>query len=274
MTSVPQVKLHDGTTIPQLGFGVFQVDPAETQRAVETALEVGYRHIDTAAVYGNEKGVGRAIEASGIARDELYVTTKLWNDAHKADDARRAVEASLTELGLDRVDLYLIHWPATKKYGDSYVEAWDAMQQFKADGLATSVGVSNFEEQHLDALSGETPVVNQVELHPTFQQAALRAVHADRGIVTQAWAPLGQAQDLDDATVAKIAQVHGVTPAQVIVRWHLQIGNVVFPKSVTPERIAANFDVFGFDLDDEQMRAMAGVESGHRIGPVPGDADF
>ncbi len=272
--TVPQTTLADGRSIPQLGFGVWQVADDAATPAVEKALEVGYRHIDTAAVYGNEEGVGRAIATSGIARDELFVTTKLWNDCHKAADARAGIETSLTKLGLDHVDLYLIHWPATVKYGQEFVEAWDAMQQFKAEGLVTSIGVSNFNVEHLDALAGEMPVINQIELHPTWQQDDLRAAHAQRGIVTEAWSPLGQSKDLEHPVVADIAARHGVTAAQVVIRWHLQLGNVVIPKSVTPERIAANIDAFGFELAEDEMAAIASIVSDNRMGPDPAEADF
>ncbi|MEL4357796.1 MULTISPECIES: aldo/keto reductase [unclassified Luteococcus] len=272
--SVPMTTLNDGKQIPQLGFGVWQVENEQATPAVATALEVGYRHIDTAAIYGNEEGVGKAIEESGIARDELFITTKLWNDSHQADDARKAIETSLTKLGLDHVDLYLIHWPANVKYGEAYIEAWDALQQFKAEGLATSIGVSNHNVEHLDKLNGETPAINQVELHPTWQQPELRAVHAERGIATEAWSPLGQAKDLQHEVIAKIAEKHLATPAQVIIRWHLQLGNVVIPKSVTPARIAANFDVFGFELDESDVAAIAQIESNNRLGANPAEADF
>ena len=274
MATVPQITFNDGKKIPQLGFGVWQVENDKATPAVAKALEVGYRHIDTAAIYGNEEGVGKALKDSGIARDELFITTKLWNDSHRKDDARKAIETSLTKLGLDHVDLYLIHWPATVKYGDSYIEAWDAMQEFKAEGLVTSIGVSNFHEMHLARLNGETPVIDQVELHPTFGQAELRRVLDDRDIVTEAWSPLGQSKDLDNATIAEIAQQLGVTPAQVIIRWHLQSGRVVIPKSVTPERIEANFDVFGFELSGEQVRQIDGLDEGNRLGGNPETADF
>ena len=274
MATVPQITFNDGKKIPQLGFGVWQVENDKATPAVAKALEVGYRHIDTAAIYGNEEGVGKALKDSGIARDELFITTKLWNDSHRKDDARKAIETSLTKLGLDHVDLYLIHWPATVKYGDSYIEAWDAMQEFKAEGLVTSIGVSNFHEMHLARLNGETPVIDQVELHPTFGQAELRRVLDDRDIVTEAWSPLGQSKDLDNATIAEIAQQLGVTPAQVIIRWHLQSGRVVIPKSVTPERIEANFDVFGFELSGEQVRQIDGLDEGNRLGGDPETADF
>ncbi|GAA1381287.1 aldo/keto reductase [Luteococcus sanguinis] len=272
--TVPFLTLNDGVKIPQLGFGVWQVAPAEVQPVVAKALEVGYNHIDTAAAYNNEEGVGRAIAESGIARDDLFVTTKLWNDSHKKDDARKAIETSLEKLGLDHLDLYLIHWPATKKYGDAYIEAWDAMQEFKAEGLTRSIGVSNFHAAHLDALNGATPSVDQVELHPTFNQAELRKVLDSRDITTEAWSPLGQSKDLEDEKIARIASELGVSPAQVIIRWHLQLGNVVIPKSVTPERIASNFDVFGFELSSEQMDAVNSVDSGNRLGAAPEDADF
>ena len=274
MATVPQITFNDGKKIPQLGFGVWQVENDKATPAVAKALEVGYRHIDTAAIYGNEEGVGKALKDSGIARDELFITTKLWNDSHRKDDARKAIETSLTKLGLDHVDLYLIHWPATVKYGDSYIEAWDAMQEFKTEGLVTSIGVSNFHEMHLARLNGETPVIDQVELHPTFGQAELRRVLDDRDIVTEAWSPLGQSKDLDNATIAEIAQQLGVTPAQVIIRWHLQSGRVVIPKSVTPERIEANFDVFGFELSGEQVRQIDGLDEGNRLGGDPETADF
>lgn len=270
MITVVSMKLKDGNEIPQLGFGVFQIPNPETQAAVETALEVGYRHVDTAAIYGNEEGVGAAIK--NIDRSDLFLTTKLWNDRH--EDAPAALAESLEKLGTDYVDLYLIHWPANKKHGDSFIQAWDDMQELKAQGLAKSIGVSNFEKQHLDALHGEVPVINQVELHPTFQQNELRTIHDERGIATQAWGPLGQAQDLDNDKIGVIARELGVTPAQVIIRWHLQIGNIVIPKSVTPDRIKSNFDVFSFELSPAHMDQIAEVEAGNRIGPVPSEADF
>ncbi|WP_130866359.1 aldo/keto reductase [Acidipropionibacterium timonense] len=272
--TVPTLTLNDGVKIPQLGFGTWQVSEDEAHASVATALATGYRHIDTAAIYGNERGVGRALAESGVDRDELFVTTKLWNDAHHADDARRAIETSLDKLGLDHLDLYLIHWPANVKYGDAYIEAWNALQEFKAEGLTRSIGVSNFSPVHLDAIEGAVPSMNQVEMHPTFNQAALRADLAARGIQPEAWSPLGQSKDLTDPTISAIAADLGVSTAQVIIRWHLQIGNVVIPKSVTPSRIAENFDVFGFELSDEQIAAINGVDSGHRLGADPVDADF
>lgn len=272
--TVPFLTLNDGVKIPQLGFGVWQVDPEQAQPVVAKALEVGYTHIDTAAAYKNEEGVGRAIAGSGIARDDLFITTKLWNDSHKKDAARKAIETSLEKLGLDHLDLYLIHWPATVKYGDDYIEAWDAMQEFKAEGLTRSIGVSNFHEAHLAKLNGAVPSVDQVELHPTFNQAELRRVLDARDITTEAWSPLGQSQDLENEKIAGIAKELGVSPAQVIIRWHLQLGNIVIPKSVTPERIASNFDVFGFELSGDQMDAINSVDSGNRLGAKPEEADF
>lgn len=274
MATVPTLTLNDGIVIPQIGFGTWQVPDEEAQKSVEKALEVGYRHIDTAAVYGNEAGVGRAIKASGIAPDELFVTTKLWNTNHEKDDARRAVEESLEKLGLDRVDLYLMHWPSTVKHGDAYIEAWNAMQEFKAEGLARSIGVSNFLRQHLDAIEGETPSVDQIELHPTFQQRELAALLAQRGIDVESYSPLGSGADLDNAEIKAIGDSLGKSIGQVIIRWHLQKGYIVLPKSVTPARIEENFDVFGFELTAEQMATIDGLDAGNRVGSDPETADF
>lgn len=274
MTNVPFLTLNDGVKIPQLGFGVWQVENDGAVDAVGKALETGYRHIDTAAIYGNEEGVGRAIKDSGIARDELFITTKLWNDKHHRADAREAIETSLEKLGLDHVDLYLIHWPANVKYGDAYIEAWDALQQFKAEGLTRSIGVSNFNVEHLDKISGAVPSVDQVEMHPTFNQKVLRDALDSRDITPEAWSPLGQSKDLDDDVIAQIAKATGKTPAQVIIRWHLQIGNIVIPKSVTPKRIEENFDVFDFELTADQVQQINGVDSGNRLGKDPVVADF
>ena len=274
MSNVPTITLNDQVTIPQLGFGVWQVGNDEVVAAVAAALEVGYRHIDTAAAYRNESGVGRAIQESGIARDQLFVTTKLWNSDHAAPDARRAIERSLETLGLDHIDLYLIHWPAVQKYGDLYIEAWDAMQQFQAEGLTRSIGVSNFSVEHLNAISGTVPSVNQIEMHPTFTQAGLRATLAERGIRPEAWSPLGQAKDLGNPVIGEIAASLGKSAAQVIIRWHLQIGNIVIPKSVTPDRIAENFDVFDFELDAAQVERISALDAGNRIGADPATATF
>ncbi|WP_404444852.1 aldo/keto reductase [Microbacterium marinum] len=275
--TVPTLTLNDGHTIPQLGFGVFKVDPAETERAVSAALEAGYRHIDTAAVYGNEAGVGRAIAASGIPRDELFITTKLWNSEQGAATSRGAIETSLETLGLDYVNLYLIHWP--RPDFDRYVETFQQLEQFKSEGLTRSIGVSNFHQPHLERILAETdtvPAVNQIELHPAFAQRALREFGEPRGILTEAWGPLGQGKyDLfGEKAVADAAAAHGVTPAQVVIRWHLQQGIIVFPKSSTPARIAENFDVFGFELTADEVAAIDALDRGQRVGADPDTATF
>ncbi|OEV30205.1 oxidoreductase [Streptomyces nanshensis] len=270
MTTVPQVTLNNGVRIPQLGFGVFQIPDDETAAAVGTALEAGYRSIDTAAVYGNEQGVGRALASSGIPREELFVTTKLWNDDQGYDETLRAFDTSLEKLGLDHVDLYLVHWPLPAR--DRYLDTWRAMEKIHADGRARAVGVSNFQPAHLTRLlenTGVVPAVNQIELHPRLQQRELRAFHTEHGITTEAWSPLAQGALLRDPAVTAIAQAHGRTPAQVILRWHLQIGNVVIPKSVTPERIRQNIDVFDFSLSDEEVAAITPLDDGTRTGPDP-----
>lgn len=272
--TIPTIDLNDGNTIPQFGLGVFLMPPEVTKQHVLTALELGYRHIDTAAIYGNEAGVGRAIAQGGVAREDLYVTTKLWNDAHQKADARRAIETSLEKLGLDHVDLYLIHWPSTVKYGDAYIEAWDALQEFKAEGLATSIGVSNFHAHHLDAISGEVPVVNQVEVHPTFTQVPLRTLCEEKGIKVESWSPLGSGADLGNGELADIAASFGRSVAQVIIRWHLQHGLIVLPKSVTPARIEENFAVFDFELDTDTMARIDGLDAGNRVGSNPDTAGF
>ncbi len=274
MTTVPSVTLSDGTSIPQLGFGTWQVPDADVTAAVEHALALGYRHIDTAQAYGNEAGVGRALASAGLPRDEVYLTTKLWNDSHLKTDARAAIESSLEKLGVDQLDLYLIHWPATVKYGDAYIEAWEAVQEFKAEGLTRSIGVSNFHPHHLDAISGEVPVLNQVEVHPTFAQLPLRAELASRGIAVESWSPLGSGADLGHPELAAIAGEVGKSVAQVIIRWHLQHGLVVLPKSVTPARIAENIDVFDFELDADAMARIDAVDAGNRVGADPDTAGF
>jgi 2,5-diketo-D-gluconate reductase A len=267
---VPRIALRGDIEIPQLGFGVFQVPPEDTADIVSLALRVGYRHIDTAAAYRNEEGVGEAVRASGLARDEVFVTTKCPNTAHGYDEARGALAGSLEKLGLDFVDLYLIHWPIPSK--DRYVETWKALVDMQKEGLARSIGVSNFQPDHLRRIideTGVTPAVNQVELHPRLQQPELRRVHAEHGIVTEAWSPLAQGAVLDDPAITQIAEAHDVTPGQVVIRWHLQLDNVVIPKSVTPERIEQNFDVFGFELGDDEMRAIEALDAGERTGPDP-----
>jgi 2,5-diketo-D-gluconate reductase A len=271
MTAVPTTTLNNGVQIPVLGFGVFQIPPAETAAAVSSALDSGYRLVDTAAGYGNERGVGEAVRRSGIPRDDIFVTTKLANSDHGYDNAMRAFDASLSELGFETVDLYLVHWPLPAH--DLYVETWRALQRLAEDGRARAIGVSNFTPAHLQRLLDDTdvvPVLNQVELHPYFQQGDLRAFHARHAIVTEAWSPLGQGKALlDDPTLVALADRLQRSTAQVVLRWHLQLGNVVIPKSVTPERIAANIDVFDFTLTDDDMSALGGLEKGERMGPDP-----
>ncbi|MCG8970604.1 MULTISPECIES: aldo/keto reductase [Streptomyces] len=268
--TVPTVTLNNGVEIPQLGFGVFQVPDAETTDAVSAALEAGYRSIDTAAIYGNEAGVGRALADSGIARDDLFVTTKLWNADQGYDATLKAFDTSLDKLGLDHVDLYLIHWPTPAR--DLYRESWQAIEKLVADGRIRAAGVSNFQPAHLERLiagSDLVPAVNQVELHPGLQQSELRAAHARLGIVTEAWSPLAQGAVLKDEAITTIAARHGKSAAQVVLRWHLQLGNVVIPKSVTPARIRENLDVFDFTLTDDEMTAIAGLDRDLRTGPHP-----
>jgi 2,5-diketo-D-gluconate reductase A len=270
-TTVPTVRLNDGSHVPQFGFGVFQIPAGETVAAVRTALDAGYRHIDTAQMYGNEAEVGRAIAESDVARDDVFVTTKLDNGCHAYDAALRALDASLRTLGFDYVDLFLIHWPRPQE--GRYVETWTALEKLKADGRARSIGVSNFTIEHLDRLAdrtGTVPAVNQIELHPQFPQAALRAYHAEHGIATEAWSPIGQGGDLlQDERLGALAERHGRSPAQIVLRWHIQLGNIVFPKSVTPERIQENIDVFDFELSADDMAVVDSLDTGTRKGPDP-----
>jgi 2,5-diketo-D-gluconate reductase A len=270
VTSTPTVSLHDGVEIPQLGFGVFQVPPEETQEVVEEALASGYRHIDTAAAYRNEAGVGAAIAAAGLAPEEVFVTTKLWNSEQGYTSTLRAFDQSLKRLGMDRVDLYLIHWPVPTE--DRYLDTWRAFERINEEGWARSIGVSNFRVEDLERLKREAehlPSVNQIELHPRLQQAELRAWHADHGIATEAWSPLAQGALLADDTIETIAAHHERTPAQTVLRWHLQLGNVVIPKSVTPERIRENIEIFDFELSEDDMAAIARLDAGERTGPDP-----
>ena len=269
--AVPALPLNDGRSIPQLGLGVWQVPDAAVTPLVVTALAAGYRSIDTATLYGNERGVGRAIARSPVPRAELFVTTKLWNDAHGHDAALRAFDESLARLALDHVDLYLIHWPAPRE--DRYVETWRALVRLRDEGRARSIGVSNFTAAQLERIVGETgvvPAVNQVELHPYLQQGELRQLHRDLGIATEAWSPLAKGGDLlGEQAVVELAKKYDRTPAQVVIRWHLQLGNVVIPKSVTPSRIQENLSVFDFQLDAGDMARLSTLERGLRTGPNP-----
>jgi diketogulonate reductase-like aldo/keto reductase len=267
---MPTVALRGGVDIPQLGFGVSRIRPQETVEVVTRALAAGYRHVDTAAAYGNEAQVGQAFRASGLPREDVFITTKCFNDDHGHEQARHAFKRSLECLELDYVDLYLIHWPVPSR--DRYVETWQALIELRDEGLVRAIGVSNFQPSHLARIideTGETPAVNQVELHPQFQQVGLRREHADRGIVTEAWSPLAQGAVLEDATIRALAERLGRTPAQIVLRWHLQLGNVVFPRSATPARIEENLDVFGFHLSEREMEQIAALDEGRRIGPDP-----
>ena len=277
--TVPTITLHDGTTIPQLGFGVFQVPPADTERVTSEALEVGYRHIDTAEMYGNEEGVGRAVEASGIPRAELYITSKLNNGFHRPDDARRAFAETMDKLGLDRIDLFLIHWPLPTRYDGDYVSTWRTMLEFVEDGRAASVGVSNFQPAHLDRIVAETgvaPVINQVEVHPFFGNEDVREANARHGIRTEGWAPIARGKVNDDDTIKAIAGEVGKTPAQVALRWAIQRGDIVFPKSVNRKRMEENFDLFDFELSDDQVKQISALDRGEdgRTGPNPDTFDM
>ncbi|MGW8946881.1 aldo/keto reductase [Streptomyces koyangensis] len=273
MSKVPPIILNNGVQMPQLGFGVWQVPDDEAFTAVGAALDAGYRSIDTAAAYGNEEGTGKAITRSGIPREELFVTTKLWNSDHGYDAALRAFDSSLEKLGLDHVDLYLIHWPLPAK--DTAVDTYKALEKIYSEGRARAIGVSNFLPEHLERLINATsviPAVNQIELHPHLQQRAAREYHAEQGITTEAWSPLGQGKGLLEVpAVVAIARKHNVTPAQVVLRWHVQLGNVAIPKSVTPSRIVENIDIFSFELDEEDMAAIRALNEDRRLGPDPAE---
>ena len=278
MSAVPSLQLNDGNRIPQLGFGVFQIEPEDTVEAVTRALEIGYRHIDTAEMYENEREVGEGLRASGPGRDEVFITSKLNNGAHRPDDARRAFEGTLSALGFDRVDLFLIHWPLPTRYDGDFVSTWKTMIEFARDGRARSVGVSNFQVPHLERLAAETdlvPAVNQIEVHPYITNETVRAYNAEHGIVTEAWSPIAQGEVLDDPVITRIADRVGRTPAQVTLRWHIQRGDVIFPKSVTPARVKENFELFDFELSSEDVDAIAALDKGDdgRTGPHPDTFD-
>jgi 2,5-diketo-D-gluconate reductase A len=278
MSSVPTIELNDGHAIPQLGFGVFQIDPGETAEAVSLALEVGYRHIDTAEMYENEKGVGEAVRASGLDRGDVFVTSKLNNGAHRPDDARRAFDGTLEALGLDYVDLFLIHWPLPTLYDGDYVSTWKVLEELHGDGRARSIGTSNFQVDHLERLAAEcdvVPAVNQIELHPYFLNDEVRRYGEERGIATEAWSPIAQGAVLDDPAITAIAERLDRTPAQVVLRWHVQRDSIVFPKSTTPERIRENFELFDFELEPADVEAIEGLDRGEegRTGPHPDGFD-
>jgi 2,5-diketo-D-gluconate reductase A len=278
LSAVPNINLNDGNTIPQLGFGVFQIDPGETAEAVTEALRVGYRHIDTAEMYGNEREVGEGLRASGLDRGEVFITSKLNNSFHEPEDARRAFDETLSALGSDYVDLFLIHWPLPTLYDGDFVSTWKTMEEFKGDGRARSIGVSNFQIEHLERLAAEAdtvPAVNQIEVHPYFTNDAVRAYGQEHGIATEAWSPIAQGGVLDDPTITAIADKVGKTPAQVVLRWHIQRGDIVFPKSVTPSRMQENFAIFDFELrssDVENISDLHQDEDG-RTGPHPDTFD-
>jgi 2,5-diketo-D-gluconate reductase A len=274
LSVVPGITLNDGNTIPQLGFGVFQIEPDETAEAVREAIEVGYRHIDTAEMYGNEREVGEGIRASGVDRSDVFVTSKLNNGLHEPEDARRAFDTTLWDLGFDYVDLFLIHWPLPTLYDGDFVSTWKTLEEFHDDGRARSIGVSNFQIEHLERLAAETdivPAVNQIEVHPYFTNEAVREYGRENGIATEAWSPIAQGEVLDDPTITRIADNIGKTPAQIVLRWHIQRGDIVFPKSVTPSRMRENVELFDFELDPGDMEEISALDQGEsgRTGPNP-----
>jgi 2,5-diketo-D-gluconate reductase A len=279
MNAIPNLTLNDGRTIPQLGYGTFLVPPEQTAESVRAALEAGYRHIDTAEMYDNESGVGAGLRASGLARDEVYITSKLSNAWHLPDDARRAFDATLADLGSDHVDLFIVHWPLPTRYDGDYVSTWKVLEEFQRDGRARSIGVSNFQIAHLERLAQETgtvPAVNQIEVHPYLANDELRAYGQEHGIVTQAWSPLARSQVLSDPIVMGIAERLERTPSQVVLRWHVQRGDVVFPKTMSETRMRENLDIFDFELDAVDFRAISRLDQGEagRIGPHPDTFDW
>ena len=276
MTAVPQITLNNGQSIPQLGFGVFQIEPKDTVEAVSTALQAGYRHIDTAEMYGNEEEVGEAIAKSGLSRADVFVTSKLDNGVHRPDDARRAFDASLQALGFDYLDLFLIHWPLPTRYDGDFVSTWRTLEEFYRDGRARSIGVSNFQPNHLRRLHQETdvpPAVNQIEVHPYLTQDAVRGFCAEHGIAVEAWSPIGQGLVLDDPVIVSIAERAGKTPAQVVLRWHIERGDIIFPKSVTPSRVKENFGIFDFELSGADVAEISALNKNQRTGPDPDKFD-
>lgn len=274
VNAVPRITLNDGNTIPQLGFGVYQVRPEDTAKAVSEALAASYRHIDTAEMYGNEREVGEAIRSSGLDRGELFVTSKLNNGSHEPGDARAAFETTLSDLGLDYVDLFLIHWPLPTRYGGDYVSTWQTLEEFQREGRSRSIGVSNFQPDHLERLAAETdtvPAVNQIESHPYFTNDSVRQYCLDHDIAVEAWSPIAQGGVLEDRTISRIAEKANKTPAQVVLRWHIQRDNIIFPKSTTPSRIRENFELFDFELESADMDAITALDKGEdgRTGPHP-----
>ncbi|CAN5641358.1 aldo/keto reductase [soil metagenome] len=279
MTTVPAIALNDGSQIPQLGFGVYQVKPEETAATVKLALDLGYRHIDTAEMYQNEKGVGQGVRDSGLDRADVFVTSKLNNGFHKPDDARKAFDGTLAALEFDYVDLFLIHWPLPTLYDGDFVSTWKVLEEFKKDGRAKSIGVSNFQTAHLERLAKESdtvPSVNQIEVHPYFTNEEVRAYGLAHGIFTEAWSPIAQGAVLDDPVVERIAEATGKSPAQVVLRWHIQRGDIIFPKSVTEKRIKENFEIFDFELGAEDIDALTALDKGEpgRTGPNPDTFDY
>lgn len=274
MSDVPAIELNDGGRIPQVGFGVFKIVPDDTAAAVKAALEAGYRHIDTAEMYGNERGVGQGVRDAGVDRADVYITSKLNNGFHRPDDARRAFDETLSALGSDYVDLFLIHWPLPTLYDGDFVSTWQVLEEFARDGRARSIGVSNFQVPHLERLAKESsvvPAVNQVEIHPYFKNEEVRAYGREHGIAIEAWSPIARGTVLDDPVVERIANAVDKTSAQVVLRWHVQRGDIVLPKSVSPDRMRSNLDLFDFELNGADMEALSGLDRGEsgRTGPNP-----